>query len=66
MRVELHDGWNGRYRKAVADACAELAELQAPTPTWPEHAAVIITKHLTPLFRNLRDMAKSNNQKDPQ
>lgn len=58
MQAEIQDGWNWRYKKAVTAACAELEEMQAPTPTWPDHAAVIITKHLTPLFRELRDEAK--------
>ena len=58
MQAEIQDGWNWRYKKAVTAACAELEEMQAPTPTWPDHAAVIITKHLTPLFRELHDEAK--------
>jgi len=58
MQAEIQDGWNWRYKKAVTAACAELEEMQAPTPTWTDHAAVIITKHLTPLLRELRDEAK--------
>lgn len=56
------DGLNLRYQRAVTAACAELEEMAAPSITWPAHAAVIITKHLTPLFRELRDEAKRATQ----
>ncbi len=46
-------GLNEAYRKAVLSACDELAEMISPTETWPAHAAVIITKHITPMFREI-------------
>lgn len=47
-----------RYAKAVCAACRELSEMMKPTATWEMHARIVITKHLTPLFRDLRDEAK--------
>lgn len=59
QRVVRHPSHvNNQYQKAVTDACAELAEMTAPTATWETHAAVVITKHLTPLFRAMRDDVK--------
>ena len=49
---------NQKYAKAVCKAAAELYELAVPVQTWEKHAQRIITKHLTPLFRRLRDEAK--------
>jgi hypothetical protein len=49
---------NQQYQKAVENACAELAEMMAPTASWEAHAAVIVTKNLTPLFRDMRDDVK--------
>lgn len=51
--------WNDRYKDAVTAACEELQDMAAPTMTWDAHAAVIITKHLTPLFRELLDEIKA-------
>ena len=42
-----------RYKKAVKDACLELEAMQAPTQTWTAHAEIIITKHITPIFRQI-------------
>lgn len=50
--------WNARYKKAVHDACREIAELAAPIYTYEDRCRLIVTKHLTPLFRELRDEAK--------
>lgn len=50
--------WNARYKKAVCDACREIAEMVAPEITWEIRCRIIVTKHLTPLFRELLDEVK--------
>lgn len=57
MQIEMRD-WNKKYEKAVRSACLELSEMVAPTELWETCAAVVITKHLTPLFRELMDEVK--------
>lgn len=64
QKVTEDGSWNTRYRDAVFAACEELSEMQAPTMTWSNHAAVVITRHLTPLFRDLRDVAKAAHQNE--
>ncbi len=60
MSEQVKERLNKRYAKAVCAAAAEIDELAANAMTYELHVRKIITDHLTPLFRELRDEAKRN------
>lgn len=46
---------NQHYREAVTAAAQELSEMACNAMTWDAHAAVVITKHLTPVLRRMSE-----------